>query len=202
MAIDLANRAPSIWSPAELILNVAALALGAHAVSAAVRGRFRGAIATASAAFLVTLAMAWSMQYPVFTGFWHFPLAIVLLVPLLWHRPPAAAGLLRYAPAVPLLMIVADQVSAQAFPGISGILQRGFVLALWAGSLLWLAVDERLPMAFGLLLLNGPLVQLAFIVAGGAASLAAAAVALVITAAVPGVLLVTSSLAARRRARI
>jgi hypothetical protein len=150
----------------------------------------------------MTWGAAWSAHDPVFTGLWHFPLAITLLIPLLRHRPPSAAGLVRWAPALPLLLVLTDHGLARALPDISGILQQGVVFAFFLGSLLWLAVDERLAMAVGLLLLNVPLVQLIFILAGDAPSLAVAAATVAITAFLPAVLLLTSGLAAKRRAVI
>lgn len=188
MTLDVSYGGPSIWSSRQWILNVVAVALGSFAVGAALWGWYRSAIATAGLAFAVTLTVS-----PAVPGeFWGFPLAIVLLAPLVWRRPPAAAGLTRYAPALALLMALADQGLAQVFPGVAGILTRGLVLAVCLGALLWLAVDERLAMALGLLLLNTLLIRLAL----GAFTVVA------VTCLLPAVLLLASSATARKSADI
>jgi hypothetical protein len=202
IALDFAYGGHSIWSPTELALNLVALALGTYALIAGARGRYRSAIAAASMAFVVTLAVMGSMQGTLFNGFWGFPLAVVLLVPLLRHRPPSAAGLVKYAPMLPLLLVLAEEGLPRVFPGVFGILLRGFVLALWLGGLLWLAVDERLTMALGLLLLNTLLVQVALIFESGIRSLAGVALAMVVTGFMPTVLLLASAATARQRAKI
>jgi len=202
VAFDASYGGPSIWTPFALALTLVALTLGACAVGAVLRGRYGIAVATATAAFVATLVVTLSTGDVVFGGLWGFPLAIALLVPLLRHRPPPAAGLVRYAPVLPLLLVLVDQGASAVLPGIAGILQRGAVLALCAGSLLWLAVDERLAMAVGLLVLNTMLIQTAFLVGGGVRSPAGAAVAMAITGFAPVVLLLASATTARRRARI
>lgn len=197
-----ANGVSAILKPGDLALNIIAVTLGALAVGAGARGQYGAAVVTASVALTVTLALQWSMPVPVFGGFWQFPLAIILLLPLLRHRPPPAAGLVRYAPALPLLMVVVGQGLTQAFPGVSGIVDRGVVLALCVGCLIWLAVDERLAMASGLLLLNAVLVEVVFIVDGTIQRFVDIAVTLMVSGLVPAVLLVASGVAAHRRARV
>jgi hypothetical protein len=202
VALDFSHPAPPMWSPAELAVNLTAMTVGICTVIAVLRGRYRIAVVAASVGFLLTLVITWSMYERVFTSFASFPLAIVLLLPLLRHRPPPAAGLLRYAPALPLLLIVADHVIPEVFPDITGILQRGLVLAFCLGSLLWLAVDERLAMALGLLLFNGVVIQVIFMFEGEMPTLADAALGLAITGVVPAAMLLASGTAAHRRARI
>lgn len=195
---------PSIWSPTELVSNLVALALGAYALIAGAGGRYRSAVAAASMAFVVTLTVTWSVQVAFFGVFWGFPFAVALLVPLLRYRPPPVAGLVKYAPLLSLLLALVDQgLFQQVFPGVAGILQRGFVLALCVGGLLWLAVDERLAMALGLLLLNILLVPVASMMfEGGTRSFAGAGLMMAVVGFIPTVLLLASGVAARRRARI
>ncbi len=200
--VDLSYGPPSRWSPADLILNVLALTLGAYAVIAATRRRYGRAVTAASTAFLITATLAWSMGTPVFSGFWSFPLAVVLLLPLLRHRPPSTAGLIRYAPVLPFLVVLTEEGLSQLFPDVAGMLRFGVFLALCVGGLLWLAVDERLTMAWGLLLLNGLLLHMAWMVAEGVRSFTDVALAMAATGFMPAVLLLTAYAAARRRARI
>ncbi|XVU30060.1 hypothetical protein ACQPZJ_24100 [Actinoplanes sp. CA-054009] len=190
-AVVLTNEAlragPSLWSPAELRLTIAALALGILAVVAAAADRFLAAIVAATAAFGLTLILANSMDSAVFSGFWCFPLAIVLLVPLVRHRPAPATALLKYAPALPLVLILTS-----FFPSVSGILNFGAVMALFLGSLLWLAVDERVAMAAGLFLLNTVLIRAALFTADGIPAFPVVAIELAVTALPPLALLLSA----------
>ncbi|MFF5077979.1 hypothetical protein ACFY36_13070 [Actinoplanes sp. NPDC000266] len=192
-AVVLTNESlrggPSLWSSTEMLLTIAALALGVLAVAAAAANRFLPAIATASAAFGLTLIVANSMRSPVFSGFWCFPLAIVLLVPLVRRRPAPATALLKYAPALPLVLILTS-----FFPSVSGILNFAAVAALFLGSLLWLAVDERLAMAAGLFLLNTVLIRAALFTAEGIPAFPVVAIELAVTALPPAALLLTAGL--------
>ncbi|SNY52729.1 hypothetical protein [Paractinoplanes atraurantiacus] len=192
-AVVVTNEAlrggPSLWSPAESRLTLAALTLGLLAVAAALANRFLTAIATAAAAFILTLIVANSMHSPVFSGFWCFPLAIVLLVPLVRRRPAPATALLRYAPALPLVLILTS-----FFPSVSGILHFGAVMALFLGSLLWLAIDERLAMAAGLFLQNTVLIRAALLAGEGLPPFPVLAIELAVTALPPLALLVTAGL--------
>jgi hypothetical protein len=153
----------SRWTPVERFLTIGALILGAIAVVATVLRRYRDATAAAVVAFAAGTTVAWTMTQAGHGGQWRFPLAIVLLLPLLLHRPPAVTGLLRYAAAVPVLLIAAEQGLTQLFPDVAGYLWRGAIVAVAVGSLLWLIVDERLAMAVGLLLLSTALQPLFFI---------------------------------------
>ncbi|AGZ46709.1 hypothetical protein [Actinoplanes friuliensis] len=192
LAITLAYRI----RPAALIL--AALAVALYAMIAALRGRYRTAGLFAAVAFLVALA-----EIPNLIHFWQLPLAVVLLVPLMKLRPPPVVGLLRYAPVVPVLLVVIEQGLAQLLPDIAGILRFGAFLGLAVGGLIWLAVDERVAMALGLLLLNGALIQLVFIpMELPLQNIPAALASVAVAASVPVVLLLASAGAARRHARL
>jgi hypothetical protein len=177
-----------------------ALILGLFAVVAGLRDHYRSAAAVATAAFLIAV----TVSGPTVTDFWQFPLAVVLLLALPRRRPLPVAGLLRYAPALPLLLVAADNGLGQAFPDVAGILQRGAVAALCAGALLWLAVDERVAMALGLLLLNGLLIQVAWTLFDGHAvqSWPAAVSSIAVAAFGPAVLLLTSATTARHQATL
>jgi hypothetical protein len=92
---------------------------------------------------------------------------------------------------------------AQLLPDIAGILRFGAFLGLAVGGLVWLAVDERVAMALGLLLLNGALIQLVFIpMELPLQNIPAALASVAVAASVPVVLLLASAGAARRHARL
>ncbi|MGX6602569.1 hypothetical protein ACWKSP_10595 [Micromonosporaceae bacterium Da 78-11] len=200
VGLDFWYAGPSLYSRDKLVITLLASVLGAYALSATLRARYVSAAATAAAAFLVTQAVAW--QGPAFNSFLGFPLAVVLLVSLLRLRPAPATGLVRYAPVLPLLLVLADQGLSQLFPDVAGILQRGVLLALCVGGLVWLAVDERLAMALGLLLFNSLVVQVAFILQTGLPGLAGTTELLAVAGFMPALLLLSSGAIARRRARI
>ena len=204
IALGLVYFGPTSSSPTapETALTILALAFGLYAVVAVLRGRYRSAAVVASTAFLLTLPVTWPLHAPSFGDFWMFPLAVGLLLPLLKHRPLPIAGLLRYAPMAPLLLIAAEHGMSQAFPDIAGILQRGVLVALCAGGLVWLAVDERVAMALGLLFL-GFLIQVALAIGGHAVqNPAAAALSGAVAALWPTLLLSFSAITARRQARL
>ncbi|MFG1990836.1 hypothetical protein ACGFJ7_12760 [Actinoplanes sp. NPDC048988] len=190
---DLTRGGPALWSPTEFRLTLAALALGALAIVAALANRFAAAIVTAAAAFGVTLSLAYTMGSPVFSGFWCFPLAVVLLAPLVRRRPAPATALVRYAPVLPLVLILTS-----FFPSVSGILNFAALSALFLGSLVWLAVDERLAMAAGLFLLNTVLVRAALFTAEGLPAFPLVAADLAVTALPPVALLLAAGVVVPR----
>ncbi len=201
IAYDVTDGLPSMSSPPELMLSLLALAFGVGALAAALRGHYRSAVAATSATFLAALAATWPVSGPGYGEVWLFPLAVVLLLPLAVKRPLPPAGLLRYAPVVPLVIVATQQGLAQLFPDVAGILQQGLLFGLFLGGLLWLAVDERVAMALGLLLLSIPLIQVAFIAGEDDVNVALAAAGVAFTAFAPVTLLLASAAAARRRAR-
>lgn len=182
-----------------------ALVLGALAVVAALRSRYRAAAVAAAAAFAVALAATVVGPAQHLGGFWQFPFAVVLLVVLDRHRPQPVTGLLRWAPAVPVLIIGADEALAALLEDIAGILRFGVYVAVCLGGLLWLAVDERVGMAVGLLYAGTLLVHVSVIVVHAArggvlASPAGLAVDLALAGAPPLLLLVAAGTMARRQA--
>lgn len=170
---------------------------------AAGRHHYRRSAGAAATAFLLALVVAGPMDGWVGDGFWQFPLAAALLLPWVKHRPPAAAGLLRYAPVlVPSLLVGAGTGLTQAFPEIAGILRWGAVAALCAGALLWLAVDERVALAVGLVLANSVLIHLVLLGQAGLLGRPAAAYSLAILAFWTALLLIPAVVTARRQARL
>lgn len=128
---------------------------------------------------------------------WQVPLAIAFLVPLLRRPPVAVSGLLKYIPVLPLLLVVAD-----LRPSFTAV-QFGALVAISAAGLVWLAVDERVALTLGLLLTNGVLTEVAFVVETSAEYPAAQMIVPVAFAAVvPAVLLGLGVTAARRQARL
>lgn len=189
--VDYGTRWPKLVS----------VALSLCALVAVLRNSYRTAIAVALLSFAVALTASLPTHTASFGDVWRLPLAVVLLAPLLKWRPLPAAGLLKYAPAVPLVLVVAQQSLSQAFPEVSGILERGVLAALWAGALLWLAVDERVAMALGLLLLNDLLIQVGFLATGSfTPNPWAVALSIAVTAVGPATLLLSSAATARRQA--
>lgn len=180
--------------------NPISVALSLCALVAALRNHYRTAVAVVLLSFLVTLA---ANSQASSGDVWRLPLAAVFLLPLLKWRPLPPAGLLKYAPAIPLLLVAAQQALSQVFPEVAGILDRGVLVALCAGALLWLAVDERVAMALGLLLVNDLLLQVGFLAVGTyTPNPAALALSIALTALPPAVLLLTSATTARRRSRL
>lgn len=191
----------STWPPAHRVGYLVAVTVAVFAVIAALTGRYRTAMAAATVAFVVSLVLSGPMHGPL-VDLWQFPLAVALLVPVSVRPPAPVTGLLGYAPAVPLLLVLATEGLSQALPDIAGIVREGLLFGVFIGGLLWLAVDERVAMALGLLLLNTLLVQLGAIAAGGAPDLAVAAAGVLITAFAPATLLLASATTARRQARL
>ncbi|GAB1642302.1 hypothetical protein [Krasilnikovia sp. MM14-A1259] len=183
--------------------NLAAAVLGLYATIAALRGRNLSAAAAATAAFLATTAVAWSLHGVTLGVFWQYPLAIVLLLVVHRRRPSPPSGLLRYAPLVPLLLVLADQLFPLASPDHYGMLAAGLFYGVCVASLFWLAVDERVAMAMGLLVVNGFLIELAFVVESGLVRDPVSAVTSVSVSAVgPAILLASSAAVGRRHARL
>ena len=195
---------PSMWLPTERAVQLVALGLGVGAVVAGLRSHYRIAMAAAAVAFVLGLsvadAVAGPMPGPNLGDFWQFPLAVALLVPVAVRRPRPVTGLLRYAPVIPLLLVLATAVTSQAFPDVAGILREGMTFGVFLGGLVWLAVDERVAMALGLMFLNTFLMQTVSMAGQGVPSLTLAVVAVGVTAIAPATLLLASATTARIQA--
>jgi hypothetical protein len=134
--------------------------------------------------------------------FWQVPLAIVFLLPLLRRPPVVVSGLLRYLPVVPLVLVALELAAAVVGPSFAPF-QIGALVVLSAAGLAWLAVDERVAMVLGLLLINGVLVQVASAIETNTAQQPAQMIAAATLAAVaPAVLLGFGVSTARRQARL
>lgn len=178
-----------------LRFGIATTAITLVALGSAVGGRY----------LLATVATVAATATAAGSGFgsglaWQLPLAALLLAPLHWHRPGRASGVLRYVPLLPVLLAAADELFTHAFPAVSGILQRGLLMGVVVAALLWLAVDERVPMAVGLLFLNTLLVQVAYLVATGQANLVAVVLQMAFVGLPPVILLTSASARSRHQA--
>ncbi|MEV6304732.1 hypothetical protein AB0M02_35345 [Actinoplanes sp. NPDC051861] len=202
--VDLAVRGPDEWPAWPAAPALAALTLGLAAIWMVLRRwHLAGALVATAAVAMSVVVSPPSAMWPGLGAVWRFPLAVVLLgIVVLARRPPAApAGLLRYLPLLPVSLVLTDLLFGQVFTQVTGILTRGLSVAVLAGALFWLLVDERVAMAVGLFLLNGLLVQAVFL---GGEGLGPADVALLLglSALGPAVLLSASATAARRQARV
>jgi hypothetical protein len=183
-------------------VDLIATVLGAYAVVAVMRGRYGRAMATAGAGFLMVQAASFPMSGPSSGVFWQVPLAIVFLLPLLRRPPVVVSGLLKYLPVVPLVLVALELAAAVVGPSFAPF-QIGALVVLSAAGLAWLAVDERVAMALGLLLINGVLVQVASAIETNTAQQPAQMIAAATLAAVaPAVLLGLGVSTARRQARL
>jgi hypothetical protein len=203
LAVDLSVGGPMLWWVAEPeALNLVSLALTVLALIAALSRRHLVGAVLAAVAFGLAAAVTRPGDGPVFGAFEELPLAVLLLLAVAGRRPAPASGLLRYAPVIPAVLVLAEFGLASTFPEVSGIVTRALALAAVLAALLWLAVDERVTTAFGLLLLNSLLVQAAWLVVAEAADPRALALALTVGAAGPVLLLGAAGAATRRQARL
>ncbi|MDI6105668.1 hypothetical protein QLQ12_44515 [Actinoplanes sp. NEAU-A12] len=172
----------------DVLIPVAAL-LGAVATIATWRHRPRTAILTASLAFVLFQVTAWPMAGPSNGEFWQVPLAVLLLLPALRQSAPAPArGVLRHLPLV-----------AVPLAGLDGWAGFGAVATVSVAALVWLAVDARVAMALGLLLLNYVLVQVSFLAeTAGTGRFTDTVVSLGLAVVSPALLLISSTTVARR----
>jgi hypothetical protein len=177
--------------------GVATLVLTVLALASAVGGRYLLAAIATVAATATAAGSGFGLGLA-----WQLPLAALLLVPLHWRRPGSASGVLRYVPLLPVLLVAADELFTHAFPAVSGILQRGLLMGVVVAALLWLAVDERVPMAVGLLFLNTLLVQVAYLVATGQGNLAARVLQMAFVGLPPVILLTSASARSRQQATV
>lgn len=107
----------------------------------------------------------------------------------------------RLAPHLPLAIPVPVAVGEPAFG-----YPWAWAVARWlpglvvVAALLWLAVDERVPMAVGLLLLNTLLVQVAHLAVTGWASVAAVVLGMAYVGLPPVILLASAAVRSRHQA--
>ena len=134
MLVDFSLGYPPLF-PYELSW---AVAVGALAIVAVLRRWYQTGILLSAIAFGLAQVVHIEGDVP---NMWQVPLATLLLVPLLRHRPGRIAGVLRYAPVLPLVLLAANWGFTEAFPEVSGILRGGLDLALLRAALLWLAID-------------------------------------------------------------
>lgn len=184
------------------VVPVLALLPSCYAVIATARGRYRGALAAAGAGFVLTQVVAAPSFGPATDGFWLAPLAIACLIPLLNRPLDRASGLLRYVPAVPILFVAVDHYARLVGPAAAPV-QYALLGLVCAAGLLWLAIDERVALALGLLMINGLLAQVAFAVEANATqSWAELVLSLLLAALAPAVLLLLGGGAVRHQARL
>lgn len=174
--------------------------LSAGALVAVLRHSYLTAVAASMAAFLLLVGMS-PLVRPSDGTFWLLPLATAMLLPLLRHRCEPSAGLLRYLPLMPLLLVVADQGgTVLPFPGLVDKLGPAVALAVVGAGLLWPAVDVRVTMAVGLFAVTALLIQVSYEMEGRS-TLATAALQIGVAAA-PTLLLGAATLTARFHSRL
>lgn len=191
------------YTPSEAVMGYAAAALALVALIEGLRNHYLAAAVVSTASF----ALAAGNPGPQLNGYWHLPFAVVLFLVLARHRPQPVTGLLRWAPAIPVLLIAADAGLGTAFPDVAGILRFGAFAAVVLGGLLWLAVDERVALAVGMMFGGTLLIQLVLIAsfaAGGNGLPAPGALAgqLALTGLPPVLLLLLGGTVARRQAAL
>jgi hypothetical protein len=177
-----------------------AMLLCVIALVAVARGSYLLGILTAGAAFAVgQWAMSW-LSLPirlVYGEFWQLPLAILVALPLLWHRPAAARSPLAWLLAVPLaLLLLPTDFDASLH------LQPFAMLAVCLGCLLWAVIDVRAPIAASVLLLGPVLSMLGYYFPGWANGRTENAILLSSYAGCAAVLTIVAASAVRRRLRI
>lgn len=185
-------------------IDLVALALGTYAIVAVVRHRYRRAIVATATAF----ALVQAVQFPSVglnsSEFWQAPLAIVLLAPLVRRPPARVSGSLSYLLAVPVGFAALELYASRVGPGAFGW-QIGVLVAVSLAGLGWAAVDERVALALGVLLLNGVLNQIVFATQMrrlSHISTAEIVVSVGLAAVAPALLLAVGATVARRQARI
>ena len=142
-ALDYLPMVPCIW-----------------AIIAVLRSRYPTAVAAAALAFAIQV-----MDVPVNVGFesWPWPLlnvspmlplAIGLLIPLARVHPAVAPGSLISLATVPVLYIVVQYLLIIRADVSFWSVRLAWMAALCLFGVVWAAVDERVGLALGLLLLN------------------------------------------------
>ncbi|EXG80614.1 hypothetical protein [Cryptosporangium arvum] len=206
IAADLASGAPvNQWLFAYDVPDLVASPLVLIALVAALRGSYRTAVASAvgaavvNASFVALTSAGASGEFLLHLG------AAAMLLPLVGEAPRPASGLLRYLPLAPIVLLIADRVALGASSEVAAVLYVVGPLVLSALAALWAAVDERVAMAFGLVLLSELLLRAvvlaAFVAQAGMPTTPAEIGRQAVLAAVgPALLLSVSAVAVRRRA--
>lgn len=188
---DFASGAQLLLHPD--YLPVAVLALAVAAIVAVVRHRYGTAVVLAAAGSAVVLAIPFPAGAFGHSA-WRLPLAIVLLLPLLRRGAVTASGVLKYLPVVPVLLSTVALFSAGA--GAAAVpIQFAVFGAVCLACLAWSAVDERVALALGLLLVESLLWQLSEVYVFGLSPV-------LVTAVAPAILLAVGATVARRQARL
>jgi hypothetical protein len=178
----------------------AALAIGVLALVAVAGGRYGlGIVLTVAMFVLGQWAMNWlPLQIRLVDGeFWPLPVAMLLMLPLLRHRPAAAARPPAWLLAIPAALILLPTAFDDTLQ-----LQPFGLLAVCLGCLAWSVVDVRAAVAGSALLLGPILSLLGFYLSGWANGRSETALQLVTYAVAAAVLIGVAAPLIRRRAKL
>jgi hypothetical protein len=142
-------------------MDFAALALGFFAIVAVLRGRYRRAVIVAAVAFVMVQAVHLPSRGLSSGEFWQVPTAVALLLPLTRRQPTESLGSLTYLLGVPIIFVALEVYGTQVGPQAFAV-QMTVLAALGVAGIVWAAVDTRVALALGLLLINNALTQAAF----------------------------------------
>ncbi len=178
----------------------AALVAGALALVAIAWGRYGLGVLLVAVTFVLG---QWAMSWLPFTirlvngEFWQLPLAILLMLPLLWRRPAAAGRPVAWLLAIPLaLLLLPTEFDASLH------LQPFALQAVCASCLAWSVIDARASIAGGALLLGPILSMLSFYLPGWANGRSETLVLLSSYLLFAAVLIGVGASLVRRRARL
>lgn len=176
------------------------LAMCALALLMVAHRRYLAGVLAAGAAFATG---QWANSWMRWEGrlvegdYWQLPLAMVLLLPLLWRQPAGSARPLLWLLAVPAaLVLLPTKFDASLH------IQPYALLAVAVAGLVWTAIDPRAPLAVGALLLGQILSLLGFYLPIWTNGRAETRGMLVSYAAVAAILIIAGTLAAHRQARL
>ncbi|MFG1921670.1 hypothetical protein [Cryptosporangium sp. NPDC048952] len=195
------------WLIDQSVPDLVATPFGLTALVLTLRGRYLGAAVAAVVAVVVATPL-WMMNNNGEGAFLRYVFAALLLLPLVRHAPRPAAGLLRYVPLLPAVVMGVDQFSSYLLPSVVGRVSFAVTVAIGVGAIVWAAVDERVTLAVGLTFLTDALVWtvglsvFVFQAGGIMGSMAALGLSVAFTAGVPALLLGVAAVAARRQVRL
>jgi hypothetical protein len=176
----------------------AALPYGVAIVSVA-RNRYRTGVLAAAVGFGLAQVIThheFAIQLVSYGALWPVPLAMLLAVPLLLHRPVETPVPLRWLLAVPAAAIVLPSTLSWELG-----LQPWAWIAMVGAGVVWAAVDVRVPIAVGLMLVPLLFVETAILVGTVAYRPGAAALSVVAFLVPIATLLGLGAHGARRVAR-